>query len=454
MDRILIVDDEPGIRKALSLLLKKEGYDVITESNGVSALGVINSTPVDLVISDLKMTPLTGIELLKEIKKIDSSIEVIMITAFGTIDSAVTAMKEGASDYITKPFNTDELLVRIRGSLEKRRLKKRLLQLEDELKSSSIFFGMVGKSKELKAVFDTISRVAPTESTVLITGESGTGKELVARAIHELSNRRKRQIVAVNCAAIPESLLESELFGYEKGAFTGAQNSKKGLFEEADNATIFLDEIGSAPLSIQAKLLRVLESGEIRKLGATKSSKVDVRIIAATNKNLQEEVKKGNFREDLLYRLQVVEINVPPLRKRKEDIPLLAQHFLNHYRLKFNRNIEEITPEAMEVLMKYDYPGNIRELENIIEQAVVVAKTNVITQSDLPDSLRNSGKLPFDTAFDNLTLKDIERMVIIDKLKKSSDNLNKVAKDLGISRTTLWRKMKELGLIDRKNFQF
>ncbi len=454
MDRILIVDDEPGIRKALSLLLKKEGYDIITESNGISALGVINSTPVDLVISDLKMAPLTGIELLKEIKKIDASIEVIMITAFGTIDSAVTAMKEGASDYITKPFNSDELVVRIRGSLEKRRLKKRLLQLEDELKSSSVFFGMVGKSKELKGIFDTISRVAPTESTVLITGESGTGKELVARAIHELSNRRRRQIVVVNCAAIPESLLESELFGYEKGAFTGAQNSKKGLFEEADNATIFLDEIGSAPLSIQAKLLRVLESGEIRKLGSTKSSKVDVRVIAATNKDLQEEVKKGTFRDDLLYRLQVIEINIPPLRKRKEDIPLLAQHFLNHYRLKFNRNIEEITPEAMELLMKYDYPGNIRELENIIEQAVVVANSNVISQNDLPDSLRDRSRLPFDTAFDNLTLKDIERMVIIDKLKKSGDNLNKVARGLGISRTTLWRKMKELGLIDKKNFHF
>ncbi len=454
MDRILIVDDEPGIRKALSLLLKKEGYDIITESNGISALGVINSTPVDLVISDLKMAPLTGIELLKEIKKIDASIEVIMITAFGTIDSAVTAMKEGASDYITKPFNSDELVVRIRGSLEKRRLKKRLLQLEDELKSSSVFFGMVGKSKELKGIFDTISRVAPTESTVLITGESGTGKELVARAIHELSNRRRRQIVVVNCAAIPESLLESELFGYEKGAFTGAQNSKKGLFEEADNATIFLDEISSAPLSIQAKLLRVLESGEIRKLGSTKSSKVDVRVIAATNKDLQEEVKKGTFRDDLLYRLQVIEINIPPLRKRKEDIPLLAQHFLNHYRLKFNRNIEEITPEAMELLMKYDYPGNIRELENIIEQAVVVANSNVISQNDLPDSLRDRSRLPFDTAFDNLTLKDIERMVIIDKLKKSGDNLNKVARGLGISRTTLWRKMKELGLIDKKNFHF
>jgi DNA-binding NtrC family response regulator len=454
MERILVVDDEPGIRKALSLLLKKEGYDIITAGNGVDALNIFNNTPVDLVISDLKMVPITGIELLKELKKIDHTIEVIMITAFGTIESAVNAMKEGASDYITKPFNSDELIMRVRSSLEKRKLRKRLIQLEDELTSSSIFFGMVGKSKELKVVFDTISRVALTESTVLITGESGTGKELVARSIHELSNRKRRQLVTVNCAAIPESLLESELFGYEKGAFTGAQNSKRGLFEEADGSTIFLDEIGSAPLSIQAKLLRVLESGEIRKLGSTKSGKVDVRVITATNKNLQDEVKKGNFRDDLLYRLQVVEIHMPPLRERREDIPLLVQHFLNHYRLKLNKNIHEVSPEAMELLMKYDYPGNVRELENIIEQAIVVSRDSVVTLNDLPGSLKNGDHSLANTTIDKLTLKEIEKRVIINKLKNRGNNLNIVARELGISRTTLWRKMKELGLVNRKTFQF
>lgn len=454
MDRILIVDDEPGIRKALSLLLKKEGYEVLTAGNGVDAQNIFNKTTVDLVISDLKMAPITGIELLKELKKIDSTVEVIMITAFGTVETAVSAMKEGASDYITKPFNSEELLMRVRSSLEKRRLKKRLLQLEDELKSSSIFFGMVGKCKELQKVFDTISRVALTESTVLITGESGTGKELVARAIHELSNRKRRHLVTVNCAAIPESLLESELFGYERGAFTGALTSKSGLFEEANNSTIFLDEIGSAPLSIQAKLLRVLESGEIRRLGSTKNGRVDVRVIAATNRNLEEEVKKGNFREDLLYRLQVVVINVPPLRQRREDIPLLVQHFLNHYKLKLNKNISGITPEAMEILMKYDYPGNVRELENIIEQAMVVSKEGTITVNDLPGSCKNGINSLADSSFDNLTLKEIEKRVIINKLKNRGNNLNMVAKELGISRTTLWRKMKELGLVDRKNFQF
>lgn len=454
MDRILIVDDEPGIRKALSLLLKKEGYDVLTAGNGIVAQNIFNNTPVDLVISDLKMAPITGIELLKELKKIDLSVEVIMITAFGTVESAVSAMKEGASDYITKPFNSDELLMRVRSSLEKRRLKKRLLQLEDELKSSSIFFGMVGKSKELERLFDIISRVALSDSTVFITGESGTGKELVSHAIHELSNRKRRQLVAVNCAAIPETLLESELFGYERGAFTGAHNSKKGLFEEADGSTIFLDEIESAPLSIQAKLLRVLESGEIHKLGSTKNGKVDVRVITATNKNLQEEVKKGNFRDDLLYRLQVVVINVPPLRQRSEDIPLLVQHFLNHYRLKLNKNINGISPEAMEILMKYDYPGNVRELKNIIEQAIVVSRESVITLNDLPGSCKNVTNSLADSTFNNLTLSEIEKRVIINKLKNRGNNLNMVARELGISRTTLWRKMKELGLVDRKNFQF
>jgi len=442
MERILIVDDEPGIRKALSLLLKKEGYDIVTAGNGIDAMSIFNNTSVDLVISDLKMAPITGIELLMELKKMDSSVEVIMITAFGTVESAVSAMKEGASDYITKPFNSDELLMRVRSSLEKRKLKTRLLQLEDELKSTSIFFGMVGKSKELKGVFNIISRVALTESTVLITGESGTGKELVARAIHELSNRKRRQLVTVNCAAIPEALLESELFGYEKGAFTGAQNSKRGVFEEANNSTIFLDEIGSAPLSIQAKLLRVLESGEIRKLGSTKSGKVDVRVITATNKNLQDEVKRGNFRDDLLYRLQVVEINIPPLRQRREDIPLLVQHFINYYRLKLNKEIHEISPEAMEILMKYDYPGNVRELENIIEQAMVVSRENIITSNDLPGSLRNGTNFLAGTTIDKLTLKEIEKRV------------NIVARELGISRTTLWRKMKEFGLVERKKFQF
>lgn len=454
MDRILVVDDEPGIRKALSALLRKEGYEIEIAGNGISALSIINNTPVDLVISDLKMMPMTGLELLKEIKKIDSTIEVIMITAFGTVESAVNAMKEGASDYITKPFNSDELLVRVKSCLEKRRLKKRLIELEDEFTSSNIFFGMVGKSKELRALFDTISRVALTDTTVLISGESGTGKELVARAIHELSQRKKRTLVTVNCAAIPETLLESELFGYEKGAFTGAQNSKRGLFEEADNSSIFLDEISSTPLSVQAKLLRVLESGEIRKLGSTKTLKVDVRVITATNKNLEEEVRKGNFRDDLYYRLRVVEINIPPLRNRKEDIPLLAHHFLNYYRIKFNRDIKEISSSAMEALMKYDYPGNVRELENIIEQAVVVARDTVITLDDLPPAIKNYHDYMEDIALDNMTLSEIEKRVIINKLKSRGNNLHKVAKELGISRTTLWRKMKELGLVEKKNFQF
>lgn len=453
MDKILIVDDEPGIRKALSLLLEKEGYEVMTAGNGISAISIVNSSPVDLVISDLKMTPITGIELLKELKKIEPTIEVIMITAFGSIESAVTAMKEGASDYITKPFNSEELLVRVRSAIERRKLKKRLTQLEDELKTSSMFYGMVGRSKEIRNIFDTITRVARTDSTVLITGESGTGKELVARAIHELSDRKRREFIAVNCAAIPETLLESELFGYEKGAFTGARNFKKGLFEEANESTLFLDEIASAPLSIQAKLLRVLESGEIRKLGSTKSSKVNVRVITASNRNLSEEVKKGTFRDDLLYRLQVIEINIPPLRKRREDIPILVQHFLNHYRIKLNRDIKEIEPEAMNLLLNYDYPGNVRELENIIEHAVVVAKSDIITLADLPVVLRIKKKIIDDSDLDGLSLKDIEKRVILNKLKVKGDNLNIVAKELGISRTTLWRKMKELGLVEKKNFQ-
>ena len=451
MPKILVVDDEPGVRKSLSILLSKEGYEVDSAPNGIDALRMIRMDDFDLIITDLRMIPITGLELLKEVKKLSSTIEVIMITAYGSVDSAVLAMKDGAFDYITKPFNTTELLVRVNHALEKRAICKRLGELEKELKSTKVFFGMIGKSKEIVKIYEIISRVAPTDSTVLITGESGTGKELVAKALHQLSARRNKHLVTVNCAALPETLLESELFGFEKGAFTGAVNTKIGLFEEADSGSIFLDEISLASLSIQAKLLRIIETGEVRHLGSTRTVKVNVRLITATNRDLSSEVTEGRFRKDLLYRLRVVEIRLPTLRQRREDIPLLIHHYFQIYKERMGRSLKDISPEAMKLLLKYPYPGNIRELENIIEHAVAISKDTVIMPDDLPSecSELNDGNSILEE-FDTLTLPELEKMLILKKLKESSDNLNVVAKKLGVSRTTLWRKMKELGLNKRK----
>ena len=379
MPVILVVDDELSMREFLKILLEKEGYDVITASEATSAIDLIQKQNFDLVLSDVKMPGIGGLTLLEKIKEIDNSIPVIMITAFASPENAVIAMKSGAFDYITKPFKVDEILKIINSGISATVSGKK-----DEITATTESFeGIIGNSPEMLKIYNLISRIAPTPASILIYGESGTGKELVAQAIHNLSKVGNKPFIPITCSAIPESLLESELFGHVKGSFTGAISNKVGLFELADGGSIFLDEIGELTPLIQTKLLRVLQERELKRVGGTETIKVNVRIIAATNKNLEEEIIEGRFREDLFYRLAVVPIRVPPLRERKGDVPLLVNHFLEKYSEKMEKTVQEISSYAMKVLMEYDYPGNVRELENIIERGVALESSNII----LPESL-------------------------------------------------------------------
>ena len=379
MPVILVVDDELSMREFLKILLEKEGYEVITASEATSAIDLIQKQNFDLVLSDVKMPGIGGLTLLEKIKEIDNSIPVIMITAFASPENAVIAMKSGAFDYITKPFKVDEILKIINSGISATVSGKK-----DEITATTESFeGIIGNSPEMLKIYNLISRIAPTPASILIYGESGTGKELVAQAIHNLSKVGNKSFIPITCSAIPESLLESELFGHVKGSFTGAISNKVGLFELADGGSIFLDEIGELTPLIQTKLLRVLQERELKRVGGTETIKVNVRIIAATNKNLEEEIIEGRFREDLFYRLAVVPIRVPPLRERKGDVPLLVNHFLEKYSEKMEKTVQEISSYAMKVLMEYDYPGNVRELENIIERGVALESSNII----LPESL-------------------------------------------------------------------
>jgi two-component system response regulator PilR (NtrC family) len=379
MPVILVVDDELSMREFLKILLEKEGYEVITASEATSAIDLIQKQNFDLVLSDVKMPGIGGLTLLEKIKEIDNSIPVIMITAFASPENAVIAMKSGAFDYITKPFKVDEILKIINSGISATVSGKK-----DEITATTESFeGIIGNSPEMLKIYNLISRIAPTPASILIYGESGTGKELVAQAIHNLSKVGNKPFIPITCSAIPESLLESELFGHVKGSFTGAISNKVGLFELADGGSIFLDEIGELTPLIQTKLLRVLQERELKRVGGTETIKVNVRIIAATNKNLEEEIIEGRFREDLFYRLAVVPIRVPPLRERKGDVPLLVNHFLEKYSEKMEKTVQEISSYAMKVLMEYDYPGNVRELENIIERGVALESSNII----LPESL-------------------------------------------------------------------
>ena len=379
MPVILVVDDELSMREFLKILLEKEGYEVITASEASSAIDLIQKQNFDLVLSDVKMPGMGGLTLLEKIKEIDNSIPVIMITAFASPENAVIAMKSGAFDYITKPFKVDEILKIINSGISATFSGKK-----DEITSTTESFeGIIGNSPEMLKIYNLISRIAPTPASILIYGESGTGKELVAQAIHNLSKVGNKPFIPITCSAIPESLLESELFGHVKGSFTGAISNKVGLFELADGGSIFLDEIGELTPLIQTKLLRVLQERELKRVGGTETIKVNVRIIAATNKNLEEEIIEGRFREDLFYRLAVVPTRVPPLRERKGDVPLLVNHFLEKYSGKMEKTVQEISSYAMKVLMEYDYPGNVRELENIIERGVALESSNII----LPESL-------------------------------------------------------------------
>lgn len=388
MEKILVVDDEKSMRDFLALVLKKEGYFVAVASDGQEAIQTLQKDIFDLVITDLKMPKQSGIDVLKVVKETAGETLVIMITAFASTETAVDALKQGAYDYITKPFQIEEVKLIIRNALEKRRLRAENLLLRRELKGLGTFENIIGKSEKMQKVFEVVRKVADTNSNVLILGESGTGKELVARAIHFNSRRKDKPFVTVNCSALPETLLESELFGHMKGSFTGAVNNKEGLFEVASGGTIFLDEIGETPSPIQVKLLRVLQEKEFRRIGGTKDVRVDVRIIAATNKDLNRAVEEGSFREDLYYRLDVIPIHLPPLRERSEDIPILVQHFLTKFSQATGKNVQGITPEAIQLLKAQEWRGNVRELENVIERVMALLgpsrrKDDMITPEDL-----------------------------------------------------------------------
>ncbi|HTK81372.1 MAG TPA: sigma-54 dependent transcriptional regulator [Bacteroidota bacterium] len=447
-DRILVVDDEQIIRESISFVLKKEGYAVVEAANGKEAYDKLCTDAFDLVLTDLEMPEMKGIELLDHAVHMNSEAIVIIITAYGSLETAITALRKGASDYILKPIEFDELLVKVRRLLDNRKVVLENQYLRKVVNSDYDFSKLVGKSAEMKKVFEMIQKVAGTDSNVLISGKSGTGKELVARAIHFNSRRNNKQFIAVNAGAIPESLIESELFGHRKGSFTGAVADKIGYFKAADGGTLLLDEISEMPLQLQVKLLRALEQKEITPVGMTTAIPVNVRIIASTNRNLQGEVEAGRFREDLYYRLNVVEIHLPSLSERRDDIPLLIDHFIQKYSNEMSKNIKGTKNDVMRLLMQHTWKGEIRELENIIERAVIFSSHEHITMDDLPGFLQpESGvTVPTDKASLEAAIKDFERQYILTILRKCSFNKEHAAHDLGVSLPTLYRRIKDLGI--------
>lgn len=437
---ILIVDDERVMRDSLSEWLREDGYEVVAVEDGVQALEKVRNERWDVLLVDLKMPGMDGIEVLDKVKKTNKEIPVIIMTAYATVDSAVEAMKKGAYDYIVKPFNPEEIGLAIRKIIAYQDLLKENIYLRQELEKKYEFKDIIGKSHKMQEVLALVKTVARSNSTILIEGESGTGKELVARAIHNSSLRSDGPFVAVSCAALPETLLESELFGHEKGAFTGAVSTKKGRFELANKGTLLLDEIGDISSKTQVDLLRVLEEKEFRRVGGTEVIKTDVRIISATNKDLKGLVEEGRFREDLYYRINVVSIQLPPLRDRKEDVPLLVQHFLRKYCIENKKEIDGLSEEAFRFLIKYDWPGNVRELENAIERAVVITKGRIVLLEDLPGPIRAEGE--FKPA-SNMQLREVEKEHILHALELNNWSITKTAKILGIDRNTLSSKIKK-----------
>jgi DNA-binding NtrC family response regulator len=435
---ILIVDDDMIVRESMSNWLKEEGYAVDTSEDGLSGLEKIKTNNYDLAVVDIKMPGMDGIELLKLSKEIYPDLPVLVMTAYASVDTAVQAMKDGAFDYIVKPFDPENVSHIIRRSVKFKMLEKENILLRKELEKKYGFDEIIGKSKEMEEVFELIRTIADSEAVVMIRGESGTGKELIARAIHANSKRKYGPLVALSCGALPDSLLESELFGYEKGAFTGANYSRKGRIEMANGGSLFLDEIGDISPKTQVDLLRVLQDRIIYRLGSTKPVNVDIRVISATHRNLEEAIREGAFREDLYYRLNVVTINVPPLRDKKEDIPLLANHFLHKFVLANSKKVEGISGEAMEILIRYNWPGNIRELENVIERAVVICKNNEIVPDDLSEVIKKSSN---DTI--PRTLDESEKQHVTRILNENSWNIKKSAEELGIDRATLYNKIKK-----------
>ncbi|MCX7973910.1 MAG: sigma-54 dependent transcriptional regulator [Candidatus Aminicenantes bacterium] len=451
---IHIIDDEPVIQDVLAQLLTSEGYEVEVSSSGEEALEKQSTQSFDLILLDLLMPGLDGIEVLKAIKRTDPQALIIIITAYASVESAIAAMKLGAFDYIQKPFKHDELILIIRRALEHKRLQEENIRLREELDRKFGFANIIGRSKVMQNVFEMIKATAPTKSTILIQGESGTGKELVARAIHQHSDRAAYPFIVVNSGSLPPDLLESHLFGHVKGAFTGAVSHKPGLFEAADKGTIFFDEISTISLETQAKLLRVMQDKEFMRLGGTKTIKVDVRIIAATNTDLEELIAQKVFRKDLFYRLNVIKIELPPLRKRKEDIPLLVRHFVEKYSQENNKEIESVSEDVLEILENYDWPGNVRELENVIERAVVLSKSKVITRSALPSYLlgfpRTIGVEEIVSSKEDLNFRrqtqEFQKQLILMALRQAKGVQKKAAQALGLKPSTLNEIIKRLGI--------
>ena len=447
---LLVIDDEENMRHMLAAMLKKSAYIVDTAGNGREGLQMISQTSYDYILCDIKMPVMDGMEFLQTARDRLGQATIIMMSAYGTIDTAIEAMKQGAYDYISKPFKTDEVLLTLKKAEERESLKRENRWLKESIKKiqGNYYFGeMVAKSKAMESVFKLAEKAAQYNTTVLIYGDSGTGKELIARGIHSLGPRAKKPLVPVNCGGIPENLLESELFGYKKGAFTGADKDRSGLFKEADGGTIFLDEIGELPLSLQVKLLRVLQENEIRAVGDSKTEKIDVRVIVATAKHLDKEVKMGGFREDLFFRLNVFPIKLPPLRSRPEDIPLLSQHFIDKFKISLNKNVKEITPAAMSLLLKYRWPGNVRELENVIERAVVLAEDTVLSPENFPPEWETEiYTAQIDDVSEDYSLKTsqkiLEKKLITRALMATGGNRTKAAELLEISHPSLLTKMK------------
>lgn len=451
--RLLIVDDEEAMRHMLSSMLRKKDYVVISASNGHDALKLMTEDVYDIILCDIRMPRMDGITFLKEIKESgETTPPIIMMSAYGTIDTALEAIKQGAYDYISKPFKQDEIILTLRKAEERERLAKENVRLKQEVKKSFSFSSIIGKSAKMQEMFNTIKKIADVKSTVLILGESGTGKELVARAIHYNSRRKDRPFVAINCGAIPENLLESELFGHEKGAFTDAIRTRKGLFEEAEAGSLFLDEIGELPLSLQVKLLRVLQESEIKRVGGTATIKVDVRIIAATTRDLSSEVKNGNFRDDLFYRLNVLPIILPPLRERTDDIKLLLDHFLEKYREILEVDVNGFDHSALHLILNYSWPGNVRELENAVERSMIMADGKIVVAGDLPPDLqKREDSSDLQIVGDSLSIKlhsrVIEKNLIKRALERTGGNRTKASKLLEISHRALIYKIKEYDLV-------
>ena len=457
--RILIADDEDVIRFVLHEALQKEGYEIEEAAHGEEAVLKVRNTSFDLVILDIKMPRMDGIEALKEIQKIDPGMPVVMITAYGNSKIAMQAVREGAYDYFNKPFDVNEIRIVIKRALERHRLQNQIERLETQLLQEYRFDRIIGTSPKIQEVFALINKVTTNDVTVLIGGESGTGKELVAQAIHYHSYRSKKPFVKVSCVAIPETLLESEMFGHERGAFTGAHQTKLGKFELAQAGTLFLDEIGDMPLSLQAKLLRVIQERELERIGGTKTIKMDIRLIASTNRNLAEAVKAQTFREDLYFRINVLPIYLPPLRERVDDIPLLVQHFIKYYNQKIGKNVKKVSDEVMKIFMDYPWPGNVRELENVIQRAIILSTGDAITPDILPPNLHVVPLIPeLSHITEDFSLPMLERIQIItDKIEermiraalvKANLRRQETADLLGISRKSLHNKMQKHDLLD------